>query len=34
MIGSALMHSSGKSDCDIQHAHEQDAGVCYSYGKK
>jgi hypothetical protein len=34
MIGSALMHSSGKSDCDIQRAHEQDAGVCYSYGKK
>lgn len=34
MIGSALMHSSGDSGCDIQKAHEQDAGVCYAYGKK
>ncbi len=34
LIGSALMHSSGKSDCDIQRAHEKDAGSCYAYGKK
>ena len=34
MIGSALMHSTGDSGCDIQKAHEQDAGVCYAYGKK
>ena len=34
MIGSALMHSSGDSGCDIQRAHEQDASVCYAYGKK
>lgn len=34
MIGSALMHSSGESGCDIQRAHEQDAGACYAYGKK
>ena len=34
MIGSALMHSSGDSGCDIQRAHEKDAGECYAYGKK
>lgn len=34
MIGSALMHSKGDSGCDIQRAHEQDAGACYAYGKK
>ena len=34
LIGSALMHSSGDSGCDIQRAHEKDAGVCYAYGKK
>ena len=34
MIGSALMHSSGDSGCNIQRAHEQDAGACYAYGKK
>ena len=34
LIGSALMHSIGKSDCDMQRAHEKDAGACYAYGKK
>ena len=34
LIGSALMHSSGASGCDIQRAHEKDAGTCYAYGKK
>lgn len=34
LIGSALMHSSGDSGCDIQRAHEKDAGACYAYGKK
>lgn len=34
MIGSALMHSSGDSGCDIERAHEKDAGACYAYGKK
>ena len=34
MIGSALVHSSGDSGCDIQRAHEKDAGECYAYGKK
>jgi hypothetical protein len=34
LIGSALMHSSGESGCDIQSAHEKDAGACYAYGKK
>ncbi|HEU4887626.1 MAG TPA: hypothetical protein VFV49_07065 [Thermoanaerobaculia bacterium] len=34
MIGSALVHSSGDSGCDIQRAHEQDADACYAYGKK
>ena len=34
MIGSALMHSTGDSGCDIQSAHEKDAGACYAYGKK
>ena len=34
MIGSALMHSTGDSGCDIQRAHEKDAGACYAYGKK
>ena len=34
LIGSALMHSSGASGCDIQRAHEKDAGSCYAYGKK
>jgi hypothetical protein len=34
LIGSALMHSSGNSGCDIQKVHEQDAGACYAYGKK
>jgi hypothetical protein len=34
MIGSALVHSAGESGCDIQRAHEKDAGVCYAYGKK
>ena len=34
LIGSALMHSSGDSGCDIQRAHEKDAGTCYAYGKK
>jgi len=34
LIGSALMHSSGDSGCDIQRAHEKDAGSCYAYGKK
>ena len=33
MIGSALVHSSGDSGCDIRRAHEQDAGACYKYGK-
>jgi hypothetical protein len=33
LIGSALMHSSGDSGCDIQRAHEKDAGACYAYGK-
>ncbi len=34
LIGSALMHSAGDSGCDIQRAHEKDAGSCYAYGKK
>lgn len=34
LIGSALMHSTGDSGCDIQRAHEKDAGACYAYGKK
>jgi hypothetical protein len=34
LIGSALMHSSGDSGCDIQRAHEKDADSCYAYGKK
>jgi hypothetical protein len=34
MIGSGLLHSSGDSGCDIQSAHEKDAGACYAYGKK
>jgi hypothetical protein len=34
LIGSALMHSTGDSGCDIQRAHEKDAGTCYAYGKK
>ena len=34
MIGSALVHSSGDSGCDIPRAHEKDAGECYAYGKK
>jgi hypothetical protein len=34
LIGSALMHSSGDSGCDIERAHEKDAGACYAYGKK
>jgi hypothetical protein len=34
LIGSALHHSKGDSGCDIQRAHEQDAEVCYSYGKQ
>jgi hypothetical protein len=34
LIGSALMHSEGDSGCDIQRAHEKDAGSCYAYGKK
>jgi hypothetical protein len=32
MIGSALMHSTGDSGCDIQRAHEKDAGACFAYG--
>lgn len=32
LIGSALVHSSGKSDCSIQRAREHDAGACYRYG--
>jgi hypothetical protein len=34
MIGSSLMHSTGDSGCDIERAHEKDAGACYAYGKK
>lgn len=34
MIGSALMHSTGDSGCNIQRAHEKDAGACYAYGNK
>ena len=34
LIGSALMHSSGDSGCDIQRAHEKDAGACYAYGEE
>jgi hypothetical protein len=34
LIGSALMHSSGDSGCDIERAHEKDAGACYAYGRK
>ena len=34
LIGSALMHSEGDSGCDIQRAHEKDAGACYAYGGK
>jgi hypothetical protein len=32
LIGSALQHSTGDSGCDVQRAHERDAGACYSYG--
>jgi hypothetical protein len=34
LIGSALHHTKGDSGCDIQRAHEKDAGACYSYGKQ
>jgi len=34
LIGSALMHSSGDSGCDIQRASEKDAGACFAYGKE
>ena len=34
LIGSALHHSKGDSGCDIQRAHEKDAGACFSYGKQ
>mgnify|MGYP003578102691 FL=1 len=34
LIGSALMHTSRVSDCDIERAHEKDAGTCYAYRKK
>ena len=34
LIGSALMHTSGDSGCDIQRAHEKDAGACFAYGKE
>jgi len=34
LIGSALMHTSRVSDCDMERAHEKDAGTCYAYGKK
>ena len=33
LIGSALMHSSGDTGCDIRKAHESDAVSCYQYGK-
>jgi hypothetical protein len=32
LIGSALMHSKGKSDCSLERAEENDAGACYQYG--
>ncbi|MDQ3282288.1 MAG: hypothetical protein M3Q69_12860 [Acidobacteriota bacterium] len=32
LIGSALMHSKGKSDCSLERAHQKDAGACYQYG--
>jgi hypothetical protein len=32
LIGSALTHSAGDSGCDIQRAHEKDAGACFAYG--
>lgn len=32
LIGSALMHSAGDSGCNIERAHEKDAGACYAYG--
>lgn len=34
LIGSALHHSQGDSGCDIQRAHEKDAGACFAYGKQ
>lgn len=34
LIGSALHHSQGDSGCNIQRAHEEDAGVCFAYGKQ
>jgi hypothetical protein len=34
LIGSALMHSSGESGCNIERAHEKDAGACYAYGRE
>ena len=34
MIGSALQHSRGDSECDLTRAHERDAGSCYSYGSE
>lgn len=33
LIGSALTHSSGDSGCDVARAQEQDAGICFAYGK-
>lgn len=33
LIGSALMHSKGDSGCDLEKAHHDDAGSCYSYGR-
>lgn len=33
-FGYALTHSSGDSGCNVQRAHEQDAGACFSYGRE
>lgn len=34
LIGADLMHSSGDSGCDVERAHERDAGACFGYGRQ
>ena len=34
LIGSDLVHSSGDSGCDLERAHERDAGACFAYGRQ
>jgi hypothetical protein len=32
LIGYALVHSSGDSGCNLERAHNADAGACFAYG--